>query len=123
MKTASKYFPFTLIAFILLCSIMQNAISQVESFPKESPRLIFKPEIVIPDSLLPLQKDVKVLVQVFVDTSGIPTSLKVVRSSDKRFNKVAKELALQYRFDAKSELDFYKIKELSISFPIVFIKK
>ncbi len=102
--------------------VTQYSLGQVESFPKESPRLVSKPEIVIPDSLLPLQKDVKVLVTVTVDTSGIPSSPEIVHSSDNRFDRFAIQTALRYRFDARSELTFYKTNRLYISIPIVLKK-
>lgn len=71
--------------------------TKMEYFPPE-PRVIFKPKLIIPDSLNPIKKTVKVIVRVEVDFSGKPINSIVLKSTNKRFNGIAAKLALEYRF-------------------------
>lgn len=94
---------------------------KMEYFPPPA-RIIYKPRISVPDSMLPLRKDVKVIVRAVVDPSGKPVSTRVLRSSDARFNTIARKLVLEYRLDAKGALRMYKTKSFVVVIPITFNK-
>lgn len=97
----------------------QGIDSGMEYFPPPT-RIVFKPKATVPDSLLPLLTDVKVIVRAIVDSSGRPISARILHSTDRRFNNVAKDLALRYRIDAKGALKMYKTKSFEVIIPIVF---
>jgi hypothetical protein len=84
------------------------------------PVTTFRPEIIVPDSLSNVTKPVRVWVAVNVNSLGIPQSYQIKKSGDKRFNKIAGEYSLQYRFQADSVMFSNKSKYIMI--PIVFKK-
>jgi hypothetical protein len=81
----------------------------------------YQPEITIPDSLLPLGEDVKVWVQVKIDPVGIPRKAQIIKSSNERFDNVAKQFALLFRFDLK-KTPMPSGFDSSVVIPLVFRK-
>jgi TonB family protein len=70
----------------------------------DDPILISKPRIVLPDSLLPIKKRVTVIVKAEIDSSGVPSNVRVIKSRNPRFNKIVLHFAKAYRFRTRSAL-------------------
>jgi hypothetical protein len=84
------------------------------------PVTVFKPELIIPDSLLNESFPIKIWVKVEVDSLGTPLSYDIIKSSNGKFNKLAGRCALEYRFNIEGSSIDPKYRFISI--PIVFKK-
>lgn len=86
------------------------------SYYEFAPQVIYKPEIIFPDSLLNDKEKIKIFVRVTVDSTGATKNPKIIRSTNKKLNSLAKEYALKYKFDIKPR------KKAFVTIPIIFDK-
>jgi hypothetical protein len=99
-------------------SVNDNSNIGQMDYHENQPVNLFKPEIIIPDSLLNELLPVKVWVKIAVDSLGIPRSYQIMTSTNTRFNDLATSYALQYRFKADTTMIYNKYWYIAI--PIIF---
>jgi hypothetical protein len=83
---------------IVTCIEVMGGAAPIQHDRGSVPKVVFKPDIVLPDSLLHVKGCVKILVRIEVDSSGRPLNGSIVSSTNKRFNALALGHALEYRF-------------------------
>ncbi len=93
--------------------------TEMEYFNPE-PEILYKPAIVIPDSLLPLKKPIKMTIRVEINSAGKPLNPIIIKSTNKRFNSFAIKLVLEYKFRPLKEA--VKRKRIFVNIPLVFRK-
>jgi hypothetical protein len=76
-------------------AISQTKDTTVTTWPKTT----FEPVLGGPDSLLPKNRRVRMIVVAEVDSTGKPSNPKVTWSTDHRFDALAAGYAVQYRFE------------------------
>ena len=82
------------------------------------PKVIHRPNITWPSGIPASTGTVKVICKVRVDTLGLVQDIRVDYSQNPRFNKMAKSLAKQYRFEPKDQGG--EKREFWVTIPILF---
>ncbi len=83
----------------------------------ETPKIIYKPVISYPSDVKSKEKE-KVNIKATIDTLGNASDFKIMKSTNKLFNKKALELAKKYKFTPGKEDG--KIISMYITWAIIF---
>jgi TonB family protein len=100
-------------------SFKSDSLVTSDYFPPD-PKVLFKPQIIVPNELKPLNGRVKVIVRMIVDTSGHYSHYEVIRSSNHKFDETAIKYAKMYKFEYQKP--FGQSDSMWIDIPIVFHK-
>jgi len=110
---------FTIFFLLFTCCQMNQKEQQFrfEEPELKPPKLLEKPEIILPDSLRKENLKEIVLIKCLIDTLGRVKKARILKSSNPRFNSLALKSVEQYKF-APGELNKKKVN----CFMIISIK-